>query len=64
MIYMIFLVAGYINPTVFIKADLMEKLLHLPSLLKNSNKKCQKVILRTDVKGIFCFLNFLTFFWA
>lgn len=45
MIYMILLVAVCINPRVFIRADVMEKLPHLPSLLKNSNKKCQKVIL-------------------
>lgn len=54
---MMLLLVVYINLRVFIKAGLMEKLLHLPSLLKNSNKTRQKVILSTGVKGIF-FLEF------
>lgn len=45
MIYMILLVAVCINPRVFIRADVTEELTHLPCLLKNSNKKRQKVIL-------------------
>jgi len=50
------------DPKVFNKADLMEKLLHLPSFLKNSNNKCKKVIFSTGVKVIVLFLEFSDFF--